>query len=411
MTDSRWESRKASHVLDIVVGGTPPTDRTEYYDGDIPWLTIADLTSGDIIAPAKTLTPAGLAASGGRVLAPGTLLYSFKLSIGRTAFVETPVATNEAIAAILPSSKIDLAYARWALPGAFADAAGTNIYGAKILNQEQLKAARVPYPPMAQQRQIADYLDYETAEIDAFIADLRCSAELAVERTRALASTQLDEAVRDASRVTILGHVIMVNEGQVDPSLEQFVDLPLIAPNHIESRTGRLLRLESAREQGASSGKYQVRAGQVLYSKIRPALMKATIAPCDALCAADMYAMDARESWLSNDYLLEFLLSDRFEQYAVTMSDRVAMPKLNRDTLAHAPISLPTLADQDRAVSSIHRARVAQREAIADIDAAIALAKERRAALITAAVTGQIDVTARRKPVVDSIQSSLVEAR
>lgn len=50
-------------------------------------------------------------------------------------------------------------------------------------------------------------------------------------------------------------------------------------------------------------------------------------------------------------------------------------------------------------------------EQVVDIDAAIALAKERRAALITAAVTGQIDVTSRQRPVVDSIQSALQEAR
>ena len=49
--------------------------------------------------------------------------------------------------------------------------------------------------------------------------------------------------------------------------------------------------------------------------------------------------------------------------------------------------------------------------AIADIDAAIALAKERRAALITAAVTGQIDVTTKQKPAVDRIQTAIQEGR
>lgn len=93
------------------------------------------------------------------------------------------------------------------------------------------------------------------------------------------------------------------------------------------------------------------------------------------------------------------------------MSDRVAMPKLNRDALGRAPIRIPSADIQARAVLAIKISRRAQFDAIADIDAAIALAKERRAALITAAVTGQIDVTTKQKPAVDRIQTAIQEGR
>lgn len=173
--------------------------------------------------------------------------------------------------------------------------------------------------------------------------------------------------------------------------------MPLIAPNHIESRSGRLLDVESAREQGVTSGKYFARSGQVIYSKIRPALMKATIAPSDCLCSADMYPLEANKHWLSNDYLLEFLLSSKFEQYAVTMSDRVAMPKLNRETLTSVSINLPPRAQQDEVVRLNKQARDSARSLIAESEALVLLARERRSALISAAVTGQIDVAGRRR--------------
>ena len=55
-----------------------------------------------------------------------------------------------------------------------------------------------------------------------------------------------------------------INTGQVDPRRAEYRNLALIAPNHIESGTGRLLEHETAAEQGADSGKYQVRRGQII---------------------------------------------------------------------------------------------------------------------------------------------------
>ena len=82
---------------------------------------------------------------------------------------------------------------------------------------------------------------------------------------------------------------VHVAEGQVDPEDSKYSEMFLIAPNHIEGGTGRLLAHETADSQGAESGKYFCRAGDVVYSKIRPVLRKVCIASEDCLCSADMY--------------------------------------------------------------------------------------------------------------------------
>lgn len=182
---SHWEIRKASHILDISVGGTPPTSNPEFFDGDIPWITIADMNSDEIFGSSHYLSESGLRHANIRWSEPGDLLYSFKLSIGKTCFVKKPVVTNEAIATIHKSSKIHLPFARYVLPLAFEHAAGTNIYGAKILNQQQLKSALIPLPPLDEQKKIADELDRELAEIDDFIADQQYLRELTTEKFNA----------------------------------------------------------------------------------------------------------------------------------------------------------------------------------------------------------------------------------
>ena len=138
---------------------------------------------------------------------------------------------------------------------------------------------------------------------------------------------------------------VSIGSGQVDPAEEQYNEMILIAPNHIQSGTGKIIYLETAKEQLADSGKFLCKKGDVIYSKIRPALNKVTIAPDDCLCSADMYPFNGFNG-LTNKFLFYFLLSDNFLRYSVLESDRVAMPKTNRQSLSKAYIPLPPLSEQ-----------------------------------------------------------------
>ena len=124
----------------------------------------------------------------------------------------------------------------------------------------------------------------------------------------------------------------LLNGGQVDPREAPWADMVLVAPNHIEGQTGRIVGRETAREQGADSGKYLVAAGQIVYSKIRPALNKVAIVDEECLCSADMYAMSFRPG-LAPRFALYYMLSRPFHSFASVLSMRVKMPKINREEL------------------------------------------------------------------------------
>nr|WP_256423075.1 restriction endonuclease subunit S [Tolypothrix sp. PCC 7910] len=182
-----------------------------------------------------------------------------------------------------------------------------------------------------------------------------------------------------------------ITEGQVDPTQPKFKDLPLIAPNHIESQTGKLVAKETAEDQGAISGKYFYKSGTLLYSKIRPALVKACISEEDGLCSADMYPIKTA-GILSNKFMLYQILSKNFTQLAILVSDRVAMPKVNRETLGGFPILVPPLKEQQQIVDYLDEQTASITQQKAKIQQAIERLKEYRTALITNAVTGKIDV-------------------
>lgn len=181
-------------------------------------------------------------------------------------------------------------------------------------------------------------------------------------------------------------HCCSIRKGQTDPRDDRFNDLVLIAPNHIESETGRLLFLETAEEQAAISGKYLVQEGEIVYSKIRPALNKACIAQGDWLCSADMYPIRV-ERLLDAQYLLYFLLSEPFVRLMVDESMRVAMPKVNRETLNACPLLAPPPSEQRDIVAFLDRETAKIDALVARKERLIELLEERRAALINRAVT------------------------
>lgn len=84
---------------------------------------------------------------------------------------------------------------------------------------------------------------------------------------------------------------VRIANGQVDPRREPFRSMVLVAPDHLEVGTGKLLDTKTAEEQQAISGKYFFDCGDIVYSKIRPYLRKATLAGFAGLCSADMYPL------------------------------------------------------------------------------------------------------------------------
>lgn len=214
------------------------------------------------------------------------------------------------------------------------------------INWRTLAGEEFALPPLAEQKRMADVLGVVEKLGSSFDA-----TNDAIERViRSLSSEQF--LVRESDEVALADHYSIVT-GQVDPRRPELAGLPLIGPNHIESRTGRLLELASAEQQAAISGKYMFEEGAVLYSKIRPNLIKAAIAPCRGLCSADVYALMPKAT-LHPEYLLGILLSDRFTQFAVAGSMRTGIPKVNREYLTQYRCRLPSLREQDRYLGVVH---------------------------------------------------------
>ncbi len=147
--------------------------------------------------------------------------------------------------------------------------------------------------------------------------------------------------------VDYLVHRIDFPNGQIDPRRQPYRNQILIAPDHIEQRTGRVIKLATAEEQNAISGKYPFEKGDVLYSKIRPYLRKAALAEFNGICSADVYPLRPHSNLISK-YLLAVLLSEPFSIFATAFSFRSGFPKINRVEMAEFITAFPKPEEQER---------------------------------------------------------------
>jgi type I restriction enzyme S subunit len=183
-----WHVRKLTHAISYQVGFTPESGNAEYYGDDYLWANISDLGPKVLANTSKGITEEAIVKYKKRPAKKGSLLYSFKLSVGQVSFAGQDMFTNEAIASFGGSEHVDLSYFYFLAPIAIIQNASENIYGAKILNQEAIGAAKILVPPMEEQRKIAEFLDYKTAQVDALIAKKQSLLNKLAEQRTALIS-------------------------------------------------------------------------------------------------------------------------------------------------------------------------------------------------------------------------------
>jgi type I restriction enzyme, S subunit len=168
-----------------------------------------------------------------------------------------------------------------------------------------------------------------------------------------------------------LGDALDVASGQVDPTTRPYCDMPHIGGENIESHTGRIINVATAKQLGLTSGKYLFNGEDILYSKIRPNLNKVAAPSFVGICSADIYPLRPKTGRLSREFLAHLLRSEDFLAYTEKHSSRTNIPKVNRESLLGYEAVLPPLPEQRRIAEVLDRAealRAKRRAALAQLD-------------------------------------------
>lgn len=157
-----WPVESLGDLCHIEIGRTPARNQARYWGAGSPWLSIADMNGKKHVSTTKEqITTEAVRECRCRQVQPGTVLMSFKLSLGKVAMAACPIYTNEAIAAlpIKNAAKLCPEYLYWALQQIDFTLGQDRAAKGLTLNKPKLAALKIPVPPLEEQRRIAAMLD------------------------------------------------------------------------------------------------------------------------------------------------------------------------------------------------------------------------------------------------------------
>jgi len=160
---SGWTSDRLGNLVDIAIGKTPKRGEAKYWhDGQHKWATIASMKFGEELRDtAEYITDQALRETNIKKVTKGTLLFSFKLTIGKMAFAGCDLYTNEAIAALSPKNgRIDKKYLFYALQAADLTVNAGDAAKGSTLNTKTMPLIEVAFPEdIDEQRRIVARLE------------------------------------------------------------------------------------------------------------------------------------------------------------------------------------------------------------------------------------------------------------
>ena len=257
-------------------------------------------------------------------------------------------------------------------------------------NWQDMKKITIPMPELDEQEKIATFLDIKCNEIDELFKDIQEEIDTLEEYRMSIINKVLMYGISGKSKhkEVRFKYIATIKSNLVPPTF--YLEHPQISPENIAKNTGKLLSYSTVEDSGIISGNHLFYKGQIIYSKIRPNLNKAIIAPFDGLCSADMYPIEAK---INSKYLLYAMLSKHFvEQVTLIMQDRVKMPKINQDELGNIVVYIAPDIEQKEIVLYLDKRCV-------EIDSIIEMKKEQltvldeyKKAMIYEYVTGKKEV-------------------
>jgi type I restriction enzyme S subunit len=413
-----WKVLALKHHFQIIGGSTPKSDTDSFWDGDILWATPSDLSKRDTVYlndTVRKITAAGLASCGTTLVPARSIVLSTRAPIGSLAIAEREMCTNQGCKSLVPSSNVSTEYFAYMLSISSTE---LNIRGKGTtfleLSGDELGAFIVPAPPALEQTQIAAFLDRETAKIDALVAEQRRLMELLKEKRQAVISHAVTKGLNPnapmkRSGIDWLGDVpehwevtavkrftdTVTDGAHISPDTENgvfhFVSTKDVYDDSIDFENALLTSKTSFDYMVRSGCRPQV--GDVLFSK-DGTIGRTVVVQEDRefVVASSLIIIRPTKSTLDSDFLNCLCQSRVVASQVESLVKGAGLPRLSIQNLVKVFGCFPPL-DEQIAVATFLKVELANFGALAaEAQRAIDLLQERRTALISAAVTGQIDV-------------------
>lgn len=415
-----WFPMKIKYLTSIIRGKFThrPRNDPRLYDGNYPFIQTGDVAAADkyIKSYEQTLNELGFLVS--KQFPKGTLVMTIAANIGDLAILDFPACFPDSIVGFLPKAGIDLNYLYFNLKAMKSELMETAIQNTQLnLNVDRIGSLFSVCPPLPEQQTIASFLDHETAKIDALIAKKERLIELLQEKRTAIVSHAvtkgLDPTVplRDSGvgwlgevpehwEVKRLKFISDIQSGVAkgrDLGDRNVVELPYLRVANVQDGYLDLSDIATITIGQDEIERYLLRAGDVLmneggdYDKLgRGAVWQGQVKPC--IHQNHVYAVRPHQG--VNPYWINTVtLTSYAKHYFILKSKQSTnLASISSTNLKELPVVIPPALECDAILAYIDEKTTQIDTLIAKIREGIEKLKEYRTALISAAVTGKIDV-------------------
>lgn len=165
-----WPVRKIKHGFSIFSGATPKSDVSEYWDGDVVWVTPADYKTEDkyVSRGRRNLSDNGYSSCGTTIVPAGSIIFSKRAPVGTVAINSIPLCTNQGCLSCVPNNTAESEYFYYAM-SAFTEqfelfSSGTTF---KEISATTFANFEMMFPPVSDQKRISEFLAQKCSEIDS----------------------------------------------------------------------------------------------------------------------------------------------------------------------------------------------------------------------------------------------------
>jgi type I restriction enzyme, S subunit len=419
---AHWGLKRLKRIAEFRGGGTPSKDIPDYWGGDIPWVSPKDMKVSIVVDTEDKITSQGVRESATKFVPAGAVLLVVRSGILvhsiPVALAGRELTLNQDLKALIPRSELLPEYLLYLISGLQKELLvewkkeGATVESLEI---DLVAQTQTPLPREREQRAIAEFLDRETARIDALVVKKERLIELLQEKRTALITRAITKGLNpnvpmNDSGVGWLGNIPVhwgikrlwhltpsgrrIMYGIVLPGPNVDDGVPIVKGGDVSRERLRIERLSRTTVEIESGYvRSRLRGGDLVYA-IRGSIGEVAVVP-DELEGANLTQDAARIAYTSathGPWLLHALKSAAIFAQLEAGALGATIRGINIRDLKRAWIPVPSRTEQETIANFLDH-ETAKIDALADkIREAIHRLKELRTALISAAVTGKIDV-------------------
>ena len=413
-----WEVISLKWLSPVKRGASPrPIEDPRYFDddGEFAWVRIADVSACDGVLKETVQRLSSLGSSLSVKMAPGELFVSIAGTVGKPCLSSIKACIHDGFV-YFPTLKINPKFLYRIFEGGLCYG-GLGKWGTQLnLNTDTIGSIRVALPPTNELQRLLVFLDSETAKIDELVAEQRRLIELLKEKRQAVISHAVTKGLNANApmkpsgiewlgdvpqhwQVVALKRIATIRTGVAkgkDLSGQDTINVPYLRVANVQDGYLKLDEIATIDIQRSELDRYRLGAGDVLmneggdFDKLgRGYVWEGQIEPC----ITQNHVFAVRPNGVDSWWLNSITSSDYAQFYFMSQSKQSTnLASINSTNLMNLPVILPPKDEQKDVLQFVHETTKKFDALTAEAERGIDLLQERRTALISAAVTGKIDV-------------------